>query len=86
MELAALAVADRARDGATAGLQGSPPPTAATGYRGIFVVGFAVVFAIALLAQALLLPWRNWFPGSEGKKSLIGGVSAAVYGFMEHIP
>lgn len=64
---------------------GRPLPSAA-GYRAIFAVGFVVVLALALLAQAVLLPWRNWFPGSESHESFFGGVTAAVYGFMEHIP
>lgn len=54
-------------------------------FLGIFVVGFVVLLAIALAAQALMLPWRSWFPGAEGEKSLIGGVRAAVYTFMSHL-
>ena len=53
---------------------------------GLFVVGFVVLLVIALVAQLLFMPWRSWLPGAEGEKSMIRGVSAAVYSFMSHIP
>jgi light-harvesting complex 1 beta chain len=54
-------------------------------FRVIFVVGFVVLFAVALVAQSLAWQWRSWLPGAESEKSLIGGVKAAVYSFMSHL-
>jgi light-harvesting complex 1 beta chain len=51
----------------------------------IFVLGFVVFLAIALLGQLMGLHWRTWLPGAEGMKSVFGGVKAAVYTFMSHI-
>lgn len=51
----------------------------------VYYAGFAVFLVIALVAQLLMLRWRNWLPGAEGK-SLIGGVRSAVYTFMSNIP
>ena len=53
--------------------------------RGIFAASFMVLLVIALAAQTLLLNWRPWFPGAEGERSLIGGVTAAVYTFMSYM-
>ncbi len=53
---------------------------------GLFVVGFVAFLAIALIARMLAMQWRTWLPGAEGEKSMIGGVRAAVYTFMSHIP
>ena len=47
-----------------------------------FVAAFLLLLPIALIAQALMLRWRSWFPGAEGETSLIGGVKASVYTFM----
>jgi light-harvesting complex 1 beta chain len=52
----------------------------------LFVVAFVVFLVIALVAQMLAMHWRSWMPGAEGETSLIGGVKAAVYSFMSHIP
>ena len=54
-------------------------------FFGIFVVGFAVFLAIALVSQVLTWQWRTWLPGAEGEKSLVGGVKSAVYTFMSHL-
>ena len=54
-------------------------------FTGIFVVAFLVLLPIALVAQALAVPWRNWFPGAEAEKSLVGGVRTAVYSFMSYL-
>ncbi|MCW5662533.1 MAG: light-harvesting protein [Piscinibacter sp.] len=51
----------------------------------IFVVAFTFFLAIALVAQLLTWQWRNWLPGAEGGKSLVGGVKSAVYTFMSHL-
>ena len=54
-------------------------------FTGIFVAAFLVLFPIALVAQALTVPWRRWFPGAETEKSLVGGVRTAVYSAMSHL-
>jgi light-harvesting complex 1 beta chain len=54
-------------------------------FRVIFSVAFVAFLAIALVGVTLGLPWRNWFPGAEGVKSVTGGVKAAVYTFMSHL-
>lgn len=70
--------------------QGSPLPEALTnsqrGYHSIYVVLFAVLLSVALVAQVLALPWRSWFKSSESDHSLIGGVRASVYSVMSLIP
>ncbi len=57
-----------------------------TSSTSLFVVAFVVFLAIALVARMLTMQWRTWLPGAEGEKSMIGGVRAAVYTFMSHIP
>ena len=54
-------------------------------FLGIFVVGFMVFLGVALVAQLLTFQWRSWLPGAENEKSLIGGVTAAVYSFMSYL-
>lgn len=44
----------------------------------LYVVGFAVLLVVALIAQILGLKWRDWFPGMQSQKSLIGDVKQAV--------
>lgn len=61
------------------------PEGDAKAFLGVFVVGFAVFLAIALVSQVLTWQWRTWLPGAEGEKSLVGGVRAAVYTFMSHL-
>jgi light-harvesting complex 1 beta chain len=51
----------------------------------IFAIGFALLFAVALLGQVLGLHWRSWLPGAENMKSLTAGVESGVYTFMSHI-
>ncbi|MBU6194695.1 MAG: hypothetical protein KGP02_07375 [Burkholderiales bacterium] len=51
----------------------------------IFVLGYVVFLAIALLGTAMGLHWRTWLPGAEGMTSIFGGVRAAVYTFMSHL-
>jgi len=53
--------------------------------HGLFAVLFMAFFAVALLAQVLLLDWRSWFPGAESSKTMTGGVRAAVYTLMSHL-
>jgi light-harvesting complex 1 beta chain len=63
-----------------------PLPTQDTATtRTIFICGYVLFFAIALVAGALGAHWRTWLPGAEGVKSLNGGVKAAVYSFMSLI-
>jgi light-harvesting complex 1 beta chain len=50
----------------------------------VFVLGFSVVFTIAIFGSLTGMPWRSWLPGAESCKSLFGGVQAAVYSFMSH--
>ena len=50
-----------------------------------YLAAFVVILAIALVAQALMLKWRAWFPGAEGEKSLIRGVRAAACSIMSLI-
>jgi len=52
----------------------------------IFVAAFLGLLVFACIAQLLAMPWRSWLPGAESEKSMIRGVSAAVYSFMSHIP
>lgn len=54
-------------------------------FYGIFAVSFVVLFALAVVAQALGWQWRSWLPGAEAVKSLTGGVKAAVYTFMSYL-
>jgi light-harvesting complex 1 beta chain len=65
--------------------KGSPTPIGSVGYAGIFVVGFGLVLTIALAAALVGAPWRTWFPGAEGERSLVGDVKSAVYTFMSHL-
>ena len=53
-------------------------------FRLIFVLGFTVVLAIALVGSLTRMPWRSWLPGTESCGSLFGSVQAAVYSFMSH--
>jgi hypothetical protein len=53
-------------------------------FRLIFVLGFTVVLAIALVGSLTRMPWRSWLPGTETGGSLFGSVQAAVYSFMSH--
>jgi light-harvesting complex 1 beta chain len=54
-------------------------------FVGIFVISFVVFMGVALVARLLTWQWRSWLPGSEGEKSMIGGVKAAVYTFMSYL-
>ena len=51
----------------------------------IFAIGFALLFAVAVLGQVLGLHWRRWLPGAENMTNVFGGVKASVYTFMSHI-
>ena len=62
------------------------PPIDTHMSRLVFAVAFVVFLAIALVAQVLFMHWRDWLPGAEGQRGLIGGVTSAVYTFMSYIP
>jgi light-harvesting complex 1 beta chain len=62
------------------------PPIDTHMSRMVFAVAFVVFLAIALVAQVLFMHWRDWLPGAEGQRGLIGGVTSAVYTFMSYIP
>ena len=55
------------------------------GFSVIFMAGFVVILAIAMVAQPLQLHWRTWFPGAEGDKSFIHAVRDSVYSFMSYL-
>lgn len=52
----------------------------------VFAASFAAFFVFALVAKLLTWRWRPWLPGSEGERSMVSGVKAAVYSFMSHLP
>ena len=61
----------------------SPAPTDDRGwFNATYVSAFLLILATALVAEVLRLEWRAWFPGAEGDKSLIRGVSGAVCSLM----
>jgi light-harvesting complex 1 beta chain len=51
----------------------------------IFLLGFVLFGLIAVIGQLFGCQWRSWLPGSEGVKSMTGGVKSAVYTFMSHL-
>jgi light-harvesting complex 1 beta chain len=54
--------------------------------RVVFLGMFVAFLLIALLGAVLGGHWRTWLPGAEGVKSVTGGVKAAVYTVMSHLP
>ncbi len=61
------------------------PANTHQGFSMIYLAGFVVILAIALMAQVLHLSWRTWFPGAEGDKSIIHAVRDSVYSFMSYL-
>ncbi|NCX23787.1 MAG: hypothetical protein EBX17_11480 [Betaproteobacteria bacterium] len=61
------------------------PAEVSQGFDLIFIIGFIVIFAIALMGKLVAWDWRTWFPGAEGQGSLVPSVRAAVYTFMSHL-
>jgi len=55
------------------------------GLTAIYLLSFVIVLAIALVAQALALEWRSWFPGAESGRSMIDNVKSSVSSFMSYI-
>lgn len=65
---------------------GLPHPTSEPDtLRATFLASFVLILFVAVFAQLLGCPWRTWFPGAEGEKSLVGGVKASVYTFMSYL-
>ncbi len=55
-------------------------------FSAIFIAGFSVVLALAIVGTLFRLNWRSWLPGAEKRGSLVGSVTAAVYSFMSYFP
>jgi hypothetical protein len=55
-------------------------------FYAIFVAGFAVVLALAIVGVLFRLDWRSWLPGAERRGSVLGSVTATVYSFMSYFP
>jgi len=49
------------------------------GYRSLFVVLFIVFLGLALASTLCAQNWRALLPGAEGARSMLGGVTNAVY-------
>ena len=47
-------------------------------FHGIFMTSFIIFMVIAIIAHILAWQWRPWLPGSEGYRSMLDGVKAAV--------
>lgn len=54
-------------------------------YWPIFLIGFACLFVLVVLAKLVGVHWQDLLPGAENAKSMSQGVRAAVYTFMSHI-
>jgi light-harvesting complex 1 beta chain len=54
-------------------------------FHSIFITSFIVFTVIAIIAHVLAWNWRPWLPGSEGYRSMLDGVKAAVYSVMNHV-
>ena len=48
-------------------------------FRYLYVVLFCVFLLLAMMGQMLLMDWRNWLPGAEGTRPMLGSVKTAVY-------
>jgi light-harvesting complex 1 beta chain len=64
-----------------------PAPSQGTSVpRVVFWTAFAALLVIALVGKVIAADWRQWLPGAESERSLIGGVKSAVYTLMSNIP
>ena len=54
-------------------------------FHALVGLSFVLFLAIALPCQLLGFAWRDWLPGAEGAKSVLGGVRSAVYSFMSYL-
>ena len=48
-------------------------------FRYLYVVLFCVFLLLAMMGQMLFMDWRNWLPGAEGTRPMLGSVKSAVY-------
>ena len=48
-------------------------------FRYLYVVLFCVFLLLAMTGQMLFMDWRNWLPGAEGTRPMLGSVKSAVY-------
>ena len=71
--------------GAKSSVMPAAPLEHASKFNVVFVLSFAVYLVVACFARVLFLPWRSWFPGAEGSKSMWSAVSASVYTFMSYL-
>lgn len=51
----------------------------------MFLLSFAFVLCLAVVAQLLFFKWRAWFPGAERETSLLKSVRAGVCTFLSHV-
>lgn len=49
------------------------------GFRALFVVLFIAFLGLALASMLCAQNWRSLLPGAEGARSMLGGVTNAVY-------
>jgi light-harvesting complex 1 beta chain len=54
-------------------------------FHGIFMTSFIVFAMIAIIASVVAWNWRPWLPGSEGHRSMLDGVKAAVNNVLPYI-
>lgn len=67
-----MAVDDRA--GSPSGLTQAE----AKEFHRLFMLGFIVFTAVALVAHFLAWAWRPWLPGEQGYSALMDGVTVAA--------
>jgi light-harvesting complex 1 beta chain len=48
-------------------------------FRYLYLVLFCVFLLLAMMGQMLFMDWRNWLPGAEGTRPMLGSVKSAVY-------
>ena len=48
-------------------------------FRYLYVVLFCVFLLLAMMGQMMFMDWRNWLPGAEGSRPMLGSVNSAVY-------
>ena len=57
----------------------SDSPAPIKEFRYLYVVLFCVFLLLAMMGQMLFMDWRNWLPGAEGTRPMLGSVKSAVY-------
>ena len=48
-------------------------------FRYLYLMLFCVFLLLAMTGQMLFMDWRNWLPGAEGTRPMLGSVKSAVY-------